>query len=439
MTVFSIVYKNLKKRLFGTALTLLSLSAGITLFSTVEAVRITSEEAFRSTSSAYDLILAAKGSALQAVLNSIFHLETSTGVVPFAVYEAAIADPRVEKAFPVYVGDQYRGFRLIGTTAAFLESGARRSGQPFKIASGTGFTGVMDCVAGAEAARILGLKPGDKIIPEHGVLETGGETALHEEAELVVSGILAPTFTSSDRVIYADMRALAYAHSSQSANHGDPDDHHDHANHHEAEHAVVAELDAVLLVMKNPAAALQAAGNINYPLPANPVFAMNMRRDPFFPFRATVMAVIPAMEISKLMGIVGRADQVLRIVSLFVILVSLFGLIVAMYNTMNERTEELAIMRALGARKIQIFGLIVLESVALTVIAGLLSVLLLQVALAGLAYPLAKEAGIFIELPYLSADTAIHLLVFIFAGTLAGSIPAFRAYQVDPVTILSNS
>jgi putative ABC transport system permease protein len=443
MTLLHIVAKNLKRRLLGTSLTLISLTAGLTLFLSVDAVRAISEAGMRTTSAAFDLIFAARGSALQTVLNSLFHLETSTGVIPYAVYETAKNDGRVAFAVPFYVGDQYRGFRMVGTSPEYLSQGTAGKNQTFRLAVGELFDDVMEAVAGADAARILNLKLGDTIEPEHGVLETGGETMLHEHAAVRITGILQPTGTPADRVIFTDVRSLEFAHrpdlAGETENHDDHDhaEGEEHAHEHPAKNLVPKQLDAVLVKMKNPAAALQIAGVVNYPVPENPLLAMNARRDPFFAFKPGVMAVIPAAEIAKLMQIVGRADQVLRLISTMVIIIALIGMMVGMYNTMNERREELAVMRALGAKRLVITSIILLEAGVLSFAAGLLSLATLQLVLFALKPWLAVQAGLWLTLPYLPTGFFWYAVLFALAGMFAGIIPAMKAYFVDPVTALS--
>src|SRR5690606_36937579 len=116
MTTLSVVTKNLRKRLLGTVLTTLSNALGAGLIVAILSIQSETEESFNQTSADYDLILAAKGSQLQSSLNTLYHIETSTGIVPYALYEATQNDPRVEYSFPFYVGDSYRQYRVIGTS-----------------------------------------------------------------------------------------------------------------------------------------------------------------------------------------------------------------------------------------------------------------------------------------------------------------------------------
>jgi putative ABC transport system permease protein len=345
----------------------------------------------------------------------------------------------VSAAFPLYVGDQYRGFRLIGTTPEYIKSVFLSEESGHRIAHGRLFENPFEAVVGADAAIALGLTPGASIQPEHGISESGGEAMVHDHAKTIVVGILPRTNLPLDRAVFTDYRTLAYAHlpSSEIDKHAHETDEEHESHAHAADSIVVKNLDAVLLKLKTPAAALQIAGNVNYPTPDNPMLAMSMRRDPFFSFKTIVMAVVPAMEIAKLVQIIGRADQVLRIISLLVVAISVVGLMVGMYNTMNERREELAIMRALGARRVTLTSIILLEATVISALAALLGLALLQGVLLMLKPVLASDAGLAVLLPYLPPSVWPYLAGFICAGAVSGMIPALKAYGVDPVTTLS--
>ena len=199
----------------------------------------------------------------------------------------------------------------------------------------------------------------------------------------------------------------------------------------------VTRIDAVLLRFVNQAAALQLTGMINMPTPENPLLTRNMMRDPFFVHKDELMAVVPAMQIRELMSIIGNAEMVLRYVGWLVFIVALFGVLVAIYNTMEERRRDIAIMRSLGARRGTVLGLILLEAgfiVALGCLIGLAGGIGIVAAVAPF---IAETAGIIVSAYAIHSAHLVTLLSFLLLGILAGIIPALKAYRTDVVRNLA--
>ncbi len=436
MTLFTIVRKNLTKRSLSTSLTILSVAVGVGLVLAVTTIQKQTEDAYRQTSAGFDLILAAKGSAMQTTLNTMYHLETSTGVIPYALYEAALRDPRVEYAYPLYVGDSYRGIRVVGTSESFLRFGEPIKAQSFRLADGRAFSGMFEVVLGSSAANRTGLSIGDTLTISHGLVEVaeGAEAMVHDHLPVIVVGVLEPTGTAHDNVIFTDYKTTTALHSIEFQNHL----HADELGHeHSFDEIDVKQLDAVMLRMKNPQAALQLAGLINYPTPDNPFMRMQMARDPFFPFKTVIMAVIPAQQISALLSIVGNAERVLKWVSSFVIVVALLSVLIALYNTMEGRRRDLAIFRTLGARRTTLLWIMMFESSAIVLIGSALGWLGGQLLVSSLAPFLMDSAGIVVRAFQHDSSALLVILLMIGIGILIGMVPGIKAYRNDPVQNLS--
>jgi len=436
MTLFTIVRKNLTKRSLSTSLTILSVAVGVGLVLAVITIQQQTEDAYRQTSAGFDLILAAKGSAMQTTLNTMYHLETSTGVIPYALYQAALRDPRVEYAYPLYVGDSYRGIRVVGTSEAFLRFGEPIKAQSFRLADGRVFSGLFEVVLGSSVAKRTGHAVGDTFTISHGLVEVaeGAEAMDHDHLPVVVVGILEPTGTAHDNVIFTDYKTTTALHSVEFQNHLHDDDH-DHV--HSTDEIEVKQLDAVMLRMKNPQAALQLAGLINYPTPDNPFLRMQMSRDPFFQFKSVIMAVIPAQQIAALLTIVGNAERVLKWVSSFVIVVALLSVLIALYNTMEGRRRDLAIFRTLGARRTTLLWIMMLESSAIVLIGTAFGWLGGQLLVSSLAPFLLDSAGIVVRAFQHDSGALLVILLMIGIGILIGMVPGVKAYRNDPVQNLS--
>lgn len=433
MTTFSIIRANMVKRPLSTGLTVLSVALASALILSVGTIQRQTDESYRQTSAGFDLILAAKGSPMQTVLNTLYHLETSTGVIPFSVYQTALRDPRVEAVYPFYVGDSYRGLRVVGTVQRFLAQGEPSKDRRFELADGRFFDGLNEVVMGSEAARRTGHSLGDTLVLSHGLTEPqpGVERLEHDAHPVVVVGILSPTGTAHDRVLFTDLRTTAGLHEVR------PHDGHDHD--HAAHVPVVTEVDAVALKMKNPQLALQVAGTLNFPTPENPVLRMNMARDPYFPFKPGLMAVVPAQQIAALMAIIGNAERVLRLVAILVLIVALVTVLVALVNTMDSRRRDLAVFRALGARRGQLLRIMVGEAAGLVLLGSILGWLASQTLLAVLAPILLETAGVRIEAFVSLKEDAIVLALLASASILVGLLPGWSAYRSDPIRHLQPS
>ena len=133
MNLLNVVGKNLRKRTLSTVLTVSSIALGLAMVVAVLVVQQQTDESYSQTSVGYDLLFSAKGSQLQATLNTLYHLETSVGIIPYGVYEAALRDPRVERAFPFYVGDSYSGYRVVGTSSDFIAHAEPRRGATIHL------------------------------------------------------------------------------------------------------------------------------------------------------------------------------------------------------------------------------------------------------------------------------------------------------------------
>ncbi|HYE17696.1 MAG TPA: ABC transporter permease [Tepidisphaeraceae bacterium] len=243
MNPFQLVLKQMRQRALSTWLTLLAVLLGSALAVAVLILQRESRALFTQSDFGYDLIVGSKGSPMQLVLNTTYHVDKSPGNIRYIVYEALRASRgQVRHAVPYAVGDQYKGLRVAGTTAAlfgfdeltgqppagyddkgkllpgYVPASTRaddrpadakvaadvfeiRFGKKFTIAQGRVFhPRKFEAVIGAEVTGRVGLKIGDTFKVTH---DTGGSSALDEhDEEWTVVGVLDKTFTAEDRVIY---------------------------------------------------------------------------------------------------------------------------------------------------------------------------------------------------------------------------------------------
>ena len=105
MTLSRIVWANTRQRGLSSALTAMSVAVGVALAVAIMILRTTVQDRFRLGYSGYDLVVGAKGSPLQLVLNVVYQLEASPGNVPYGLVARLARDPRVRWVAPFALGD----------------------------------------------------------------------------------------------------------------------------------------------------------------------------------------------------------------------------------------------------------------------------------------------------------------------------------------------
>jgi putative ABC transport system permease protein len=395
----------------STAITVLATALASGLVMAVFAVSAQTREAFVGVPVGYDAVLGARGSPLQLVLNTVFHLETSPGNIPWERYEEVRDDPRVELAVPYAVGDSYRGFRVVGTSEAIFTA-LQADGTPtLQVATGRTFDpAAREAVIGSTVARRAGLSYGDEFHPSHGLVSRGGDDhGDHHDEEYVVVGVLAPTNSPSDRVIWIPIEGmfrmgghvLRGAGAGYTASPGDPipDEH--------------KEVSAVMLKLRGPQAGFSLDAEVN-----------REGKD------ATLAWPI-ARSVAELFDKLGWVNRVLELVAYLVVVVAAGSILASLYNTMNERRREFAILRALGARRRTVFAVIVMEATVIAALGSLLGYAVYFGILGGASLVIREQSGVVLDLLAFHPALVWMPLGMVVLGALAGLLPARKAYATD--------
>ncbi|MDP7062776.1 MAG: ABC transporter permease [Planctomycetota bacterium] len=450
MRLPTMVMRNLKRRKLASILTGLSVSLGVGLFATVGALREASEQGFNRSASVCDMLVGAKGSGLQLTLNALYHMGQSQGNVPYALYEEISDTPGVLWSVPLAVGDSYRGKRIVGVTSNLFSDvrlGGADSTEKLVFADGGPFEylradlaelkaelaahehedehedehehehehenehdheahvrSMFKAVVGADVAIETGLKVGSHFTPSHGVEGVSSRHG-HEEAETEVVGVLAPTGTPLDRAILIPIGAYYVIEG------------------HEATEDMVEGgardprgLSAVMLSTKAGFYRTRIYRSLNDRLDAQ--------------------AVYPSQEVRKLFAIIGQGDVILRLITALIVVVALVGVMVAIYNTMGARRREFAILRALGARRRTILGLVTGESAVIALLGGMVGLIFAGALIYAVTDQVHAATGVSVAaapgLPELQLLVAVTL-----AGAVAGLIPALSAYRTEAAHYLS--
>jgi len=406
--LFLIVRRSLRQHALSTLVTAFSIAIGSGLVMAVFAIKTQSYQAFTGGEAGFDAVLGARGSQLQLVLNTVFHLETSPGNIPWTLYQQIKQDPRVRLAIPYAVGDNYQGFRIVGTISQIFTEFEYSRGRKFQIAPGGRFFSddTREAVIGSYAAQATGLRVGSTFNPYHGLV--ADERQRHRD-EYTVIGVLEPTNSPSDRVVWIPIEGI-YRMSGHvlrgggeafKAREGEtiPDEH--------------KEVSAVMLKLRDPQSGFQLDQTINKQ------------------GKVATMAWPIGRVMADLFDKLGWMNRVLALVAYLVIAVAAGSILASVYNTINERRREFAILRALGARRSTVFAVIVTEAATISLIGSLGGYGVYGAILATTKVIVKAQTGVVLSVWQTDAALWLTPLMMLAAGALAGLIPAFKAYRTD--------
>lgn len=412
--VLNLALRSILHHRMTTVVTVLSVALATGLVMAVFALQEQSRRAVEQSDGGFDAVLGARGSALQLVLNAIYHMENSQGNLPWSVYQAIAEDGRVAEAVPLVLGDNFFGYRIVGTTAEHL-NGKQKNGQPrFTFAAGQPFAGdERQAVLGSIVAGKLGLALGDTIQPYHGLVFDPGQQ--HQE-KYPICGVLDPTGTPSDRVIWVPIDALYRMEGHVLRGSGEvylpaqnqaiPDAH--------------KEVSAVLLRLRSPQAGFSLDQTINK---QGNVATLAW---PISNIVVTFLAKISWM------------GRLLEVIAMMVMVVAAATIFAGIASSLGQRRRTFAILRALGSPQRRILTLILTEA-ALLATAGAALGYAVYVGLALVAASaLRDQVGVVLSLGDSMMAIVIAPLVMISLGILAAVVPAIRAYTTDVVNELAD-
>ncbi|APA68515.1 FtsX-like permease family protein [Janthinobacterium sp. 1_2014MBL_MicDiv] len=398
MNAVTLAWRALRHKPLASSLNLLLVAIGIAMMTFILAVSSQLEEHAGRDAQGIDLVVGAKGSPLQLILSSVYHADIPTGNIPETTLAAVAAQPLVKSVIPLALGDNFHGFRIVGSTTALLDHyGAQ-------LAQGRPPSQAMQAVFGARAARATGATLGATFAGSHG-LAAGGE--LHDHAPYTVVGILKPTGTVLDRLIVTPVASVWRVHET------DPDE-------QPAEPAATTpgrELTAVLVQYASPLSAITLPHWVNS--------------------QPGLQAAQPAFEAARLFNLLGVGIAVLHAIAAGVLLVAALSLFVALYGALEERRMDLAILRTLGASPSKLLGLLLTQGLLLSSTGAALGWLLGHGGVALLQWSMDGEQTLNLQAWRLAPDEAWLPVIAAAVGLLAAALPAARAYRTDIAATLA--
>ena len=403
MKIITLSFKYLWSRPLAAGLNVLLLALGVASITLVLLISSQIDRAFERDLKDIDVVVGAKGSPMQLILAGVFHIDTPTGNISLAEVKNLQQDPRVASLIPLSLGDSFRGFRIVGTMADYVLH------YEAKLAQGAMFNLPLEAVLGAEVAKSTGIAPGNSFIGSHG-LSTNGHA--HGDTPYQVTGVLAPCGCVLDRLILTATESVWRVH--EKAIEGD--------TKLDAEDKKAIEEDRevtmALIRYKSPLAAVSFPRFVNT--------TTNMQ------------AAAPAIEITRLLRMVGVGTDVLRGFGAVLLLTAGLSVFIALWNAVRERRADLAMLRMLGASPQKVAGLLVCEALWLAILASVLGLFLGHILTGVAGYLLQTEKSLPVTgWIWLGQEWAIPATAVVVA-VVAALIPAIAAYRVDVQALLKS-
>lgn len=462
MNLLKLSWSYLKAKPFATLLSTILVALGVSLTSILFLLNDQFQDRLYRNIKGIDLVVGAKGSPLQMILSSVYHIDAPTGNIPLKESYLVTKNPYVEKAIPLALGDSYNGFRIVGTDSQYVDHfGA-------KVAQGRQVQQDLEVVVGDRAARQLGLKLGHTFFGSHGLVKDGGH--VHETYAYEVVGILEPTNLVLDQLILTTVPTVWRMHEDHGHDHGADDDHdheghnhddHDHEGHNHDDHEGHDHSHDDHAHGGHGHAKHDHSHQHKNPDTLPPIskkgkevtaYLVQYKKDGTgeTSMRAVVEAPMiiddnsktmgyakPPIELQRLLDMTGVGMDFLRALALIIILISAFSMFISLYSSLKDRRYEMALMRVQGARPQQLFAMIIVEGVLVALVGFFIGLLISHLGMEIMAAQLEETYKYtFTGWVFLTEESLLFLGTIVI-GFLAAVLPAIQAYRVDISATLS--
>ena len=424
MNIFKLSFKNIFHKPVGTVLSILLLTLAVGIISILIHVNNSIENQMNNNLKGIDMVVGAKGSPLQLILSSVYHVDSPTGNISLADANSITRNRMVKNSTKLSFGDNYKGFKIVGTEKNFLEL------YKCDVEDGRIWKKSLEAVVGNKVAEILELKIGDEFTSSHGLGDYGES---HEDSVFKVVGILKTSNSVADQLILTSLESVWDIHKEHNHDHDEEHDHdhdeehdqdHDeeHDQYHDEEHEHgedSKEITSILVKFDSP---------------------MNIISFPRYINEETNMqAAVPSYEISRLFKIFGIGFETLTYLAYLIMFVSGLSLFLNLLNSLKERKYEMALIRTIGGTKIQTSLMLFYESIILCIIGFIGGIILSRVGILVISNLLEESLNYSISIPVLLSNQEILLLIFsISIGILACVIPAVNVYNMNISKTLSD-
>lgn len=450
MNTFKLVWKNISRQKSAALLSILLTAFGITILTVLYISSDILEKQLENNSKNIDLVVGAKGSPMQLILSSLYHVDNPTGNIPLSDADQIAQNPLVQQAVPISLGDNFKGHRIIGTSPAFLEL------YELKIQEGRNWNQSFEAVLGSEVARKHQLKPGDRIYGAHGL---SADAHTHDEHPFTVVGILKPAHNVVDNIILCnlesvwDVHGIAHDHEhihDENCNHDHDEHQHSHDKHthdhtqdatqthiHEEEHTHHGHQEELVSEKPQDQSFIKSIGQdmiedqgleitallIKYRSPAAISVIPRLVNQ-----STNMQAASPAIESTRIFSLLGIAIDTATILAYIIMTIAGLSIFISLYNALKERKYDLAIMRTMGASRTKLFSLVIVEAIAITIIGSIAGIIFAHVLLYYISTQTSESAD-FVTAFTLYKEEVLIIFAALLLGVLAAIIPAIKAYN----------
>lgn len=407
MSPFKISWKSLVAKPLSSALNIMLIAFGTGILTILLLASTQIEEKLNNNSKDIDLVVGAKGSPLQLILSSIYYIDFPTGNIPLKDANELAHNPFVKRATPLALGDNYNGVRIVGTDSNFI------SLYKLKVQDGKFWKVDLEATIGSTVAKNQNLKVGDTFFGAHGLTNNSD---VHKDHAYKVVGILAPQGNVTDNLILTNIASVWKMHE-------EPEEAGDHEPHdapgpNPTTEIQGQEITSLLIQYRSPMSVVMFPRMVNQ--------ATNLQ------------SASPAMESTRLFSLIGVGVDTLQWFAILIMLIAAISVFVNLYNSLKERSYDLAIMRTLGASRTKLFVIVILEGLILTIVGTIIGMGLGHLALQLIAHYQESSQAKLTGWVFIPTE-AYLLLAGLAIGIFASIIPALQAYRSNISKILAKN
>ncbi|MDC3246106.1 FtsX-like permease family protein [Flavobacteriaceae bacterium] len=404
MNIFKLSLKNIFNKPLSSTISLALLILGIGIISLLLQLNTLIKDQMDNNLKGIDMVVGAKGSPLQLILSSVYHIDSPTGNISLEEAEKISKNRMVGSSIKLLYGDNFKGYRIVGAEKKFIEL------YNGKIKKGRNLSKPFEVLVGSKVYSKLKIDIGDDLISLHGLRETGES---HDDKSFKVVGLLEPSNSVIDQLIITLPQSVWDVH----GNHNLEEEHeHDQDEEHQHDDR---EITAMLIKFKSPMNIIQFPRQINE--------------------TTNLQAAVPSYEISRLFKLFGFGIETLSYLAYLIIVVSGFSLFINLFNSMRERKYEMALIRTLGASRLQLSTMIIFESIILTISGFILGLLFSRFGVMFVSSLMEESINYNLSSFRILNEEYWLLLLSVIIGLLASLIPAVQVYKMNISKILADA
>lgn len=402
MNLFKISWKNLTNKSLTNGLSVLLMAFGVGIISLILNVGKQLDEKFTKNIKGIDMVVGAKGSPLQLILSSIYQLDSPTGNISYNEAKTMARNPFIKVAIPIAMGDSYLGFRIVGTDSSYI---AHYKGV---ISAGKSFEKPFDAVVGASIASNLKLEIGDNFASSHGLDQEGEK---HENQDYKVVGILAPNNSVIDNLIITPLQTVWEVHEHDEAQPNALSLLEENTEHENEKTELDNSITAMLVKFRNPMGLMTIPRNIN----AN----------------TNMQAALPAIEVNRLFSLMGVGIDTLKWLAFLIIFVSGLSVFVSLYNSLKERKYEMALMLSMGASRLKLFIMLLIEGLFIGLLGYFIGLIFSKLVLYFMAKTAQQSYNYEFSIFNSNFDDVLIFIGSISICLVAAAIPSIGIYKIN--------